>query len=130
MQSHAPLKADVSFHWFMIRVIAIMFGAYGLYSFYAAVDARTYMSLSWSLAASGAAAGLWLRKPWSRYPVYLLSAAIMVSSCWSLWSAIQQHTWPYDRISTSVVGFILASLPMFFTACSSIYVYRYFRAQS
>jgi hypothetical protein len=102
----------------------------GAYAGYLGYAVQSYFSVFWCIVSFVAAIGLWLRRPWTQYPVYLLSAIVVVVLPWEFWKAIQQHAWPYERLSASLVGLFITLCPFAFAIGSSVVTYRFFRAQS
>jgi hypothetical protein len=105
--------------------------AEAVYILYAGLSTQPYISILWSILAFTAAIGLWALQRWSQYLVYLLSAMVLFSWSWGFWYSLQQHSWPYERLSASLVGLLFISLcPVGLATGASIVVFKFFRARS
>jgi hypothetical protein len=117
---------------FLVRFVAVLMAVQGTYSLFGAFATRPYgySSMALAVVAFAAAAGLWLRQSWSQYFVYALSATILFVWTWQYWNAVQMGAWPYERISSTVVGFIITLPPVLFAIGASVVAFRFFRVQS
>jgi hypothetical protein len=113
----------------MIRVVATIFALYGAY-----VVSAVYVQPHWFTIALGAASlaagvGLWLRKRWSQYLVYVVS--FVVAGQW-LWAAISYYSstaWPSEKTFVHILGLIPGLSIVALAIGSSILAFRCFRVR-
>jgi hypothetical protein len=117
----------------MLKTIAVLLALYGGFALQQGMGGENYLALLCAVLAFAAAVGLWLRKPWSQYCVYILASGFVFPwlwYTWSVWWGVWRHNgWPYDTVLQGVIG-LLPGLCMILCAVgSSVFVFRSFRAR-
>lgn len=110
----------------MLKIIAAFLMLMAVYN---ATFAAQFTSVQYALTAAGlavTAGGLWFRKPWSQYLVYLISASLVAFSLIQV-RALIVHGWPYPDLSKSVISLMIVCVPLMFGASIGIHVFRVFR---
>ena len=76
-----------------------------------------------------AAISLYLRKNWSKYLVYLISA--FTSGTWllAIW-VIVENGWPHSSIQASIISLVPGCFLLTVCICSSLIVHKYFKVKS
>lgn len=134
MNRYAPPKARVSDPpeisgsgpWVTPRGLALFFGFCSLYGAWALFFQLTAGAVLVACLGATAALGLWLRRPWSRWVVYLISTLLIVYSAWYVWSAVQGG-WPDESGGRSYVYFFPAAILLMFGVATPVHVARVFR---
>jgi hypothetical protein len=114
----------------MIKAIATVFALYGAYVLSAVYVQPHWFEIALAVASLAAGIGLWLRKPWSQYLVYVVS--FVVAGQW-LWAAISYYSrtgWPSEQTFGHIIALIPGSCIVAFAIGSSILAFRCFRARS
>jgi uncharacterized membrane protein (DUF2068 family) len=114
----------------MLKALSVLFALFGICSMYVAVHVHAYSYAIGAVVALAAAFGLWLRKHWSQYFVYLSSAAFIAEWFWLLWRAIQNNQWPYSGMLQSIIALIPGILLVALAGAVSGIAYRGFRVRS
>ena len=112
----------------MLRFIAGILGAYGVYSIIAGYQYGDWSSLIGSGLCLVAAVSLWLKKRWSQYLVYIVAALFCGSWLFVLWQ-VAERGWPYSSISQTVIALIPGLLMVGVAIGSSVVVYRAFKRE-
>lgn len=113
----------------MIKVIASLLALYGTYSLYAVFSGQGYLSIIGAVLALAAALGLWLRKHWSQYFVYVLSAGFVAEWLWLVCRSVQQKSWPNGDAIQSVIALFPGLCLVALVVGASVLVFRSFRDQ-
>lgn len=95
----------------MTKALAIVLGSYALFSCWALFYRVSPIAIASACVFGAATVGLWLRRPWSRWIVYSISALLCV---WFVWyvSKLVQGGWPYDDgTSSDGTRSVMAVLP-------------------
>lgn len=114
----------------MIKAVATVFALYGAYVLSGVYVQPHWFGVALAVASLAAGIGLWLRKPWSQYLVYVVS--LVVAGQW-LWAAISYYSrtgWPSEQTFGHIIALIPGSCIVAFAIGSSILAYRSFRARS
>jgi hypothetical protein len=114
----------------MLKVIAIVFAAYGAWTLAAAVDARSLIALIIGFLALLAATGLWFHKLWAQYIIYLLSALAVANWGWYTFQFVKLNGWPYLTTSENVLGLIPGLCICAFCIGACVETFRRFRVRS
>lgn len=78
----------------IIKPLAVVFAAYAVYSVWTAIESSRYDQFIGSAISAAAAIGLWLRKSWSQYVVYLITSVFVFLHLWVAWALVSE-AWPY-----------------------------------
>jgi hypothetical protein len=114
----------------MIKAVAAIFALYGAYVLSAVYVQPHWFAVALAAASLAAGIGLWIRKPWSRYLVYIVS--FVVAGQW-LWAAISYYSrtgWASQNTSGHIIALIPGLCIVAFAIGSSILAFRCFRARS
>lgn len=114
----------------MIKAVATIFALYGAYVLSVMLEQPHWFEIALAATSLAAGIGLWLRKPWSQYFVYVVSC--VVAGQW-LWAAIGYYAttgWPAEKTAGHIIALIPGSCIVAFAMGSSILAFRYFRARS
>jgi hypothetical protein len=114
----------------MIKVVAAIFTLYGTYVLSAVYVQPHWFGIVLAAASLAAGIGLWLRKQWSQYPVYVVS--VVVAGQW-LWAAIYYYSsvgWSSEKTFGHIIGLIPGLCIVALAMGSSILAFRYFRGRS
>jgi hypothetical protein len=114
----------------MLRAIAIVFAAYGAWSLLVAVEGHNLVPLIIGFFALLAAAGLWFRKSWSQYIVYVLSVVAVVQWGWYTIRFVILNGWPYNTTLMNALGLIPGLCMCAFCVGACIEIFRRFRVPS
>lgn len=114
----------------MIKIVAAIFALYGAYVLSAEYVQPHWFGVALAVASLAAGIGLWLRRPWSQYLVYVVS--FVVAGQW-LWAAIDYFSrtgWPSENVAGHIIALIPGLCIVAFAIGSSILTFRYFRVRS
>jgi hypothetical protein len=110
----------------MLRVVAAILMLYAGYIATFAVQSQSIVDALLAALLAVTAIGLWLRRRWSQYLVYAISAALVVFWLVQMQSLIASG-WPYqDRVRSFVSAAILC-VPLMFGVGIGVHVFRVFR---
>jgi hypothetical protein len=112
----------------MTKALAIVLGSYALFSCWALFYRVSPIAVASACVFGVAAVGLWLMRPWSRWIVYAISAAVCV---WFVWyvSKLLQGGWPYDDAAKSFTALLPASLLLLCAIAAAAQVRAVFRTR-
>jgi len=111
----------------MANVIALVLVVYGAYALYAAFSGQGYTMIIGAVLALIAASGLFLRKSWSQYFVYVISTTVVAEWLWLVWRSTQQSLWPSGGTLQSIIALVPGLFLVAFAIGSSVLVFRNFR---
>jgi hypothetical protein len=111
-------------------VVVLVGGIFIAYGIYALVQSRANPRLLGVLIAAVAVVGglgLILNCPWSKYCIYLVSAAL--TGTWLYYTAayVMRQGWPYSTAAQSLIALLPGLLIVVIGAGSSYVVTRHFR---
>ncbi|HEY4368847.1 MAG TPA: hypothetical protein VGN07_16550 [Steroidobacteraceae bacterium] len=112
----------------MLKTIAILLALYGGYALDQGMGGQNYLALVCAVLAFAAAGGLWLRKSWSQYCVYILASGFVFPWLWYTWSVFRRNG-PYDTALQGAISLFPGLCMVLFAAGSSVFVFRSFRAR-
>ncbi len=118
-----PPEINKSGPWVTPRGLALFFGFCSLYGAWTLLFQPSAGGVLVASLGATAAFGLWLRRPWSRWVVYLIAMLLIVYSAWYVWQA----GWSYESGSRSYVYFFPAAILLMFAVATSVHVARVFR---
>ena len=84
-----------------LQIVAATLLIYGSYSVWAMIKHDQPLILLWTVASYLAAAGLLLKKPWSRFLVYLVCSFTILGLLWYV-AFMAANGWPYPGVVNSV----------------------------
>lgn len=113
----------------MLKAIAILFAAIGIYWLYNVVSSQSYFLVIGVALALVAAAGLWFRKHWSQYVVYFVSVTYIIQWLWLVWRSMQAKLWPYESTVQSILALVPGLFLVAIAVSLSVLVYRGFRVR-
>lgn len=110
----------------MTRGLALVFGAYALFSGWTLLYALSPIALASVGVFGSAAVGLWRLRPWSRWIVYAISATVCL---WFVWyvSRMARDGWPYEDATRFVIAVLPASLLLLCAIAAAVHVRRVFK---
>lgn len=91
-----------------VQIVAATLLIYGSYSVWAMIKHDQPLILLWTAASYLAAAGLLLKKPWSRFIVYLVCLFTIVGLLWYV-AFMVANGWPYPGVANSVKALVPAT---------------------
>jgi hypothetical protein len=106
--------------------LALFFAFYALYCCWTLLYRLSPLAILVAGICGAAAVGLWLRRPWSRWIVYLIAAGLCLYFTWYLWRLVQAG-WPYEDWTRSVVSLLPGSVLLVFGIGAAVHVGRVFR---
>lgn len=108
-----------------IWMVIILISAFGIYSAIYALGHNIVLFI-WTILSFSAVYGLFNKKSWSQFPVYVLSAVVIVA-----WSYSLIHSFDYGWMDEDIGIIILSLLPgiiiVILALASCVIVYRHFR---
>jgi len=114
------------------RAIVFLVGAaFVAYGVYALVQSRANVQLLGAVLGVVSfigGIGLILNRQWSRYCIYVVSAAI--AGTWFYYVALTAQSWPNDTLVESVISLLPGILIVVVAAGSSYLVTKHFRAEA
>ena len=115
----------------MFRVIASVFALYAIYAFCLAYYGQLhFLGIAIGGVSIAAAIGLWLRKPWSQYCVYVVSVAVAGQWLWLTCSDLYRNGWPSGQSLDAVVALLPGLGVVVFAIGSSFVAFRSCRVWS
>ena len=112
----------------MLRFVAVILGAYGVYSFIAGYQYSNWSYLIGGVLCLVGAVSLWLKKRWSQYFVYIVAVLFCGSWLFALWQ-VAERGWPYNSLSQTVIALIPGLLMVGIAIGSCVVVYRAFKRE-
>jgi hypothetical protein len=106
--------------------LALFFAFYALYCCWTLLYRLSPLAIVVAGICGAAAVGLWLRRPWSRWIVYLIAAGLCLYFTRYLWRLVQAG-WPYEDWTRSVVSLLPGSVLLVFGIGAAVHVGRVFR---
>jgi len=111
----------------MVNVITLVLVVYGAYALCAAYSGQGYTMIIGAALALIAALGLFLRKSWSQYFVYVISTTVVAEWLWMVRHSTQQNLWPSGGTLQSIIVLVPGLFLVAFAIGSSVLVFRNFR---
>jgi hypothetical protein len=108
---------------FPVCAVFVMYGVYAL------VQTRAnpqLLGIVLALVSVTGGVGLMLNRRWSRYCIYVVSAAVI--GTWFYYVALAAHSWPYDTLLESVISLLAGLFVVLVAAASSYLVRKHFGA--
>jgi len=114
----------------VIRLVAIVFALYAAYVLSVAYGQPHWFAIALGASSVAAAVGLWLRKPWSQYFVYVVSFVVAGQWLWAATSYYSKTGWPAERTGGHLIALIPGLCIVTLAIGSSIVAFRHFRVRS
>ena len=99
---------------------------YGWSHFDMYMSNRHFLSLAYSALGVVGGIGLLLRRPWARYPIYAITALVVVTWAYLLIRAIANGVY-YETMLQTFFGILISFVPPAVALTCSYIVYRRFR---
>ena len=110
-----------------IQLVAVVLAIYGVYNVWMVVRYGQLLFLFWAVACFLAGAGLWLRKPWSRFVVYAVCSLTIFGFLFYV-GAMALNGWPYPGLAKTVVALIPGALLVALCVWFMVVTFRFFHA--
>lgn len=111
------------------KALALFFALYAAYCTWTLFYQVSLVAIVVIGVCGSAAFGLWLKRPWSQYVVYFISAMICLYFPWYVWTLLQR-AWPYESGARSLMSLLPAALLFVFGVVIAVHVRRVFRKHS
>jgi len=106
--------------------LALFFAFYALYACWTLFYRLSFSAVIVAAICGSAAVGLWLRRPWSRWIVYFISAGLCVWFVWYVWGRVH-NGWPYGGGARSLLSLLPGTVLLAFGIGAAFHVARAFR---
>jgi TRAP-type C4-dicarboxylate transport system permease small subunit len=106
--------------------LALFFAFYALYCCWTLFYRVSPLAVMVAGICGSAAVGLWLKRPWSRWVVYFISAGLCLYFAWYVWRLVQDG-WPYEDWTRSFVSLLPGSVLLMFGIGAAVHLGRVFR---
>ena len=110
-----------------IQLVALALAIYGFYNVWMVFQYSQPLFLLWVAACFLASAGLWLRKPWSRFVVYTVCSLTIFGLLFYV-VAMTLNGWPYPSLAKTVVALIPGALLVTICVWFMAVTFRFFHA--
>ena len=119
-----PPHEDRPSAW-VTQLLALVFAFFALYSGWSLLYQLRPFVIAVACLSGVASLGLWRKRRWSRWVVYLISALLCVYFAWYGLAALQDG-WPYGSATRASAALIPAALFLLFGVAASVYVAQLF----
>jgi hypothetical protein len=114
----------------MTKVVATVFALYAAYALSAVYAQPSVTGAAFATLTLLAAVGMWMRKPWSQYFVYVVSALVAGQWLWQTGTFVYRNGWPYETTTLNIFGLAPGLCIVAFAVGSSVLAFRSFRVRS
>jgi hypothetical protein len=110
-----------------IQIVAVVLAIYGIYNVWMVAKYGQPLFLLWTATCLLASAGLWMKKPWSRFVVYAVCSLTILGLLFFV-GAMALNGWPYPGLAKTVVALIPGVLVVALCVWFIVVSFRFFRA--
>ena len=110
-----------------IQFVAAVIAIYGFYNVWMVFKYSQPLLLLWVAACFLASAGLWLRKPWSRFAVYTV-CSLTIFGLLSYIGIMTLNGWPYPSLAKTIAALIPGALLIAVCVWFMAVTFRFFHA--